>query len=102
VLTRRIALAFAAALVFASVASAKGRDWFVRAGSDGDGSMEKPYGDPWQALEKCEAGDAIHVAEGRYLGKLGVGEWTIPFDGVQFLGGYSKDWKERDRSTASA
>jgi hypothetical protein len=96
VLTRRIALAFAAALTLASVASAKGRDWFVRAGSDGDGSMEKPFGDPWQALEKCEAGDAIHVAEGRYLGKLGVGEWTIPFDGIQFLGGYSKDWKERD------
>ena len=71
--------------------------WFVRAGAqDGDGSQGKPFGDPWQALERCQAGDAIHVAEGKYFGKLGVGMWEIPFDGVQLLGGYTADFKERN------
>ncbi|MEQ8767295.1 MAG: right-handed parallel beta-helix repeat-containing protein, partial [Planctomycetota bacterium] len=75
---------------------ASGSDWFVRAGSNGDGTKQKPFGDPWEALERCEAGDIIHITEGRYLGKLGSGEWKIPFDGVQLLGGYSQDFSERD------
>jgi hypothetical protein len=73
------------------------QDWFVRAGSaDGDGSQQKPFNDPWQALEKCQAGDTIHIAEGKYFGRLGVGQWEVPFDRVQLLGGYSTDFKERD------
>ena len=72
------------------------RDWFVRAGSSGDGSKEKPFGDPFEALDKCEAGDAIHIAQGRYMGKLGSGEWIIPFDGVQLIGGYNDDFTQRD------
>lgn len=73
------------------------RDWFVREGaSGGDGTMGKPFGDPWQALDKCEANDAIHVAAGKYFGRSNVGTWEIPFDGVQLIGGYDKDFKERD------
>src|SRR5262249_4811685 len=35
-----------------------GRAWFVRTGaSGGDGSREKPFRDPFQALEKAEGGD---------------------------------------------
>lgn len=83
------------ALAFANVLPAQ--EWFVRAGSlNGDGSQQRPFSDPWQALEKCQAGDTIHVAEGKYFGKLGVGMWEIPFDSVQLLGGYSADWKERN------
>ena len=42
-----------------------GRDWFVRAGATGgDGTREKPFRDPFQALEKAQAGDNIHVAAG--------------------------------------
>src|SRR5262249_39274947 len=40
----------------AGVAAArpKGRDWFIVMGaSGGNGSKEKPFKDPWQALEKC-------------------------------------------------
>src|SRR5215204_2154550 len=86
-------------VVFALAASAgpvQARDWFVRAGSTGDGSKESPAGDPFEALAKCEANDLIHIAEGRYTGKLQSGEWTIPFEGVQLLGGYSNDWSRRD------
>ncbi|MFO0598056.1 MAG: right-handed parallel beta-helix repeat-containing protein [Myxococcaceae bacterium] len=72
------------------------RDWFVRAGSDGDGSKAKPFGDPWQALDKCEAGDAIHIAAGKYVGRTGVGYWEIPFDDVQLIGGYNADFTERN------
>lgn len=84
------------ALSMASVSSAQGRDWFVREGSAGDGSQASPFGDSWEALSKCEAGDAIHVAAGRYTGKLQTGEWVLPFDRVQLLGGYSPDWSERN------
>ena len=76
---------------------AQGRDWFVRAGAaDGDGSRERPFADPWQALERCEAGDAVHIAVGRYTGKLERGQWTVPFDGIRILGGYAADWSTRD------
>lgn len=84
------------ALFAAAAPAAAARDWFVRAGSSGDGTREKPFGDPWEALEKCEAGDAIHVAGGRYTGKLQTGQWTIPFDNVRLLGGYSPDFSARD------
>lgn len=87
-------LTFAALL---TVSSLSAQEWFVRAGSaDGDGSQQKPFADPWQALEKCQAGDTIHIAEGKYFGRLGVGMWEIPFDGVQLLGGYSADFRERN------
>jgi hypothetical protein len=75
----------------------QGRDWFVRAGaSGGDGSKDKPFKDPWQALEKVEAGDSVHVAEGEYLGKLKVGRWKIETTNIALVGGYNKDFTERN------
>ncbi len=74
-----------------------GRDWFVRAGaSGGNGSKEKPFRDPFQALERCEAGDTIHVAEGTYTGKLKIGTWKVDVPHIALLGGYDKDFNERD------
>jgi hypothetical protein len=96
---RNIALfaLMALASVSAAAAPARAREWFVRAGSDGgDGSQAKPFADPWQALEKCEAGDVIHIAGGNYFGKLNQGTWVVPFDNVQLIGGYDNDFKERD------
>ncbi len=82
-------------LLFAPPAQA--RDWFVREGaSGGDGSLAKPFADPWQALDKSEANDAIHVTGGRYFGRNNVGTWELRFDGVQLVGGYDRDFKERD------
>jgi len=80
-----------------SSASAEARDWFVRAGAEGgDGSQARPFNDPWQALDKCEAGDAVHVAGGKYFGRSNTGVWEIPFDDVTLLGGYDADFKTRD------
>jgi len=75
----------------------KGRDWFVVAGAaGGNGTKEKPFKDPWQALEKCESGDSIHVAEGEYFGKLKVGKWKIDTTFISLIGGYDKEFKERN------
>jgi hypothetical protein len=79
-----------------SAPAAFARDWFVRAGGDGDGSISKPFADPWQALDKAESGDVIHVAAGRYTGRLGAGMWEVPFDNLTLLGGYDADFKTRD------
>lgn len=95
----RIAVVALAALgcIQASAQPLRARDWFVREGSEGgDGSQAKPFADPWQALEKCEAGDSIHVTAGKYFGKLNAGFWEIPFDNVQLVGGYDKEFKSRD------
>jgi len=75
----------------------QGRDWFVRAGaSGGDGSREKPFKDPWQALEKVESGDFVHVAEGEYHGKLKTGRWKIDAPSISLLGGYDAQFRERN------
>ena len=75
----------------------QGRDWFVRAGSSGgDGSREKPFRDPFQALEKCEGGDSIHVATGEYFGKLRSGKWLLTMRNLALLGGYDAGFETRD------
>ena len=74
-----------------------GRDWFVRAGSSGgDGTREKPFRDPFQALEKAEGGDTIHVAGGDYFGKLRSGKWIVSIRNLALLGGYNTDFTNRD------
>ncbi len=93
--TRLFAFFVFSFFVFSPLAEA--RDWFVRAGAQGgDGSLAKPFADPWQAFAKCEANDAIHVTEGKYYGQSSSGMWKIPFDGVQVYGGYDTQFKERD------
>lgn len=75
----------------------EGRDWFVKAGSSGgDGTREKPFRDPFQALDKAEGGDAIHVAGGDYFGKLHSGKWKILIRNLTLLGGYDAEFAERD------
>lgn len=84
-------------LTFVVSPAAQARDWFVRAGeSGGDGTLNKPFADPWQALEKCEAGDTIHVAVGKYYGRNRVGKWEVPFDDITLLGGYDREFKQRN------
>jgi hypothetical protein len=74
-----------------------GRDWFVKAGaSGGDGTREKPFRDPFQALDKAEGGDTIHVAGGNYYGKLRSGKWKILIRNLALLGGYDVGFIERD------
>jgi hypothetical protein len=75
----------------------EGRDWYVKAGSSGgDGTREKPFRDPFQALEKADGGDAIHVGGGDYFGKLRSGKWRIAIRNLTLLGGYDPDFVGRD------
>lgn len=96
-----VALAFAfysvAQLLGQPATSTPGRDWFVRAGEvGGDGTVARPFADPWEALEVCEAGDRVHVAAGEYTGRFGAGTWVIPFDRVALYGGYDARFETRD------
>ncbi|MCU0867720.1 MAG: right-handed parallel beta-helix repeat-containing protein [Planctomycetes bacterium] len=90
-------LFLAALTTGAALSDLTAQSWFVRAGAQGgDGTQASPFGDPWQALDRCQAGDTVHIAEGKYFGRLGVGMWEIPFDRVQLLGGYAADFSERN------
>ena len=81
----------------AAVTRPVGRDWFVKAGSSGgDGTRDKPFRDPFQALEKAQAGDAIHVTTGEYAGKLRSGTWKLAVQYLSLLGGYAPDFTVRD------
>src|SRR4051812_21146165 len=51
---RSLLFVLVSCVVLASV-PALARDWFVKAGSSGDGSQASPFGDPWEALDKCES-----------------------------------------------
>lgn len=94
---RLATIALTLCCLWTAAESASAREWFVKEGAEGgDGSMAKPFSDPWQSLEKCEAGDSIHVTGGKYFGKLNSGVWEIPFDNIQLIGGYDKEFKSRD------
>lgn len=81
----------------AAAARPTGRDWFVQAGAaGGDGSREKPFRDPFQALAKVATGDTIRVAAGDYFGKLRSAHWQVAGDYVSLLGGYDAEFKVRD------
>jgi hypothetical protein len=75
----------------------QGRDWFVCAGAGGgDGTREKPFRDPFQALDQAVGGDTIHVAGGTYFSKLHSGKWRLTMRNLTLLGGYDNEFTERD------
>jgi hypothetical protein len=75
----------------------EGMDWFVKVGaSGGDDSREEPFRDLFQALDKVEGGDTIHVAGGDYFGKLRSGKWKILIRNLTLLGGSDPEFNERD------
>ena len=76
--------------------AARGADWYVKAGADGDGTKISPFGDPWKALEKAVRGDVIHVAQGGYNGKGGSGHFVIKVPNLTLVGGYNADFSARD------
>jgi hypothetical protein len=86
-------IALAAALICGTAA---GKEIFVKSGEDGDGSMVKPYGTLWKALDKASRGDTIRVAGGVYEGKGGCGGWLIKVPNLTVVGGYAADFSSRD------
>ena len=75
---------------------ARAGDWYIKAGSDGEGTKDKPFPDLWKALAKAVRGDVIHVAEGTYNGKGGSGHWVVSVPNLTLAGGYKADFSERN------
>lgn len=71
-------------------------DWYVKAGADGRGSKDDPYGVLWKPLEKAVRGDVIHVAEGVYTGKGDSGAFIVKVPNLTIVGGYNGDFSGRD------
>lgn len=85
-------------IIFILVFTINPKDIYVRAGSKGgNGTMEKPYGTIEEAMNMgAYAGDVIHVTEGVYYGEGGSGKIVIKVNNLTLVGGYSKDFKERN------
>ena len=61
----------------------------------GPGTKEAPFKTISDAVKKAKPGDTIYIAEGNYTGKMGASEIVIDKP-VTIIGGYSKDFAERD------
>ena len=93
---KKLILVCAAAL--AATASLSAADIYVSlsmGANKNDGSKAAPLKSLWKALEKAETGDVIHVAEGRYPGKMKC-NWFLMEKPVSIVGGYKADFSARD------
>ncbi len=54
-----------------------------------------PFKNIWKAIDKAKPGDTIHIAEGKYFGKMSCG-WITVNKTVNLLGGYSPDFSVRN------
>ncbi|MCK4796259.1 MAG: right-handed parallel beta-helix repeat-containing protein [Spirochaetes bacterium] len=73
------------------------KDVYVCAGKSGNGTKSSPYGSISNAFDMgVYAGDVIHVAEGIYYGKGASGKWVINVNNLTLVGGYKKDFSERN------
>jgi hypothetical protein len=82
-------------MLFSTLCLAK--DVYVSAGKSGNGTKENPYGKISDAINMgVYAGDVIHVAEGIYYGEGGSGKWMIRLNNLTLVGGYNKDFSERN------
>ena len=59
------------------------------------GTKEAPLKNLWKAVETAKDGDTIHVAAGKYPGKMKCG-WILVDKPVSIIGGYAKDFSSRD------
>jgi hypothetical protein len=77
--------------------SLSAKDVYVCAGKNGNGTKANPYGKISDAISMgIYAGDIIHVAEGIYYGEGGCGKWIIRINNLTLVGGYNKDFSERN------
>lgn len=72
------------------------KDIYVKAGSNGDGTKEKPYGTVEDALKDVFSFDVIHVAKGDYFGPGGSGLFVIEKPDITMVGGYNDDFSQRN------
>ena len=73
------------------------KDVYVKAGNKGNGTMSNPYGSISDAMNMgVYAGDVVHVTQGIYYGEGGSGKWVIKVNNLTIVGGYNKDFTERN------
>ncbi len=90
-----------AAVAMGAVFTASAADIYVSLSTGANknaGTKEAPLKNLWKALEKAEVGDVIHVAEGRYPGKMKC-NWFLMEKPVSIIGGYKADFSVRDPLT---
>ena len=63
-----------------------------------EGTKEAPLKNLWKALDKSQVGDTIHLAEGIYPGQM-KRNWFMMEKPVSIIGGYAKDFSERNPLT---
>ena len=61
----------------------------------GPGTKEAPFKTISDAIKKAKPGDVIHIAAGKYVGKLGASEIVVD-KAVSLVGSYSPDFSQRD------
>ena len=86
------------AAVGACVLSASATDLYVSletGKNKNEGTKEAPLKNLWKALEVAKDGDTIRLAEGVYPGKMKQ-NWFLIDKAVSVIGGYSKDFAERN------
>ena len=87
-----------ALLVCAGVCQLTAGDLYVSATTGkkkGPGTKDAPFKSISDAVKKAEPGDTIHIAAGKYAGKLGASEIIID-KAVSLVGSYSPDFSQRD------
>ena len=90
-------LALIAGVLFAGVLSVSAADWYVSQANGkkkGPGTKEAPFKTISDAVKKAAPGDVIHIAAGKYVGKLGASEIIID-KAVSLVGSYSPDFSQR-------
>ena len=73
-------------------------DLYVSAGTGkkkGPGTKDAPFKTINDAIKKAKPGDVIHIAGGKYVGKLGASEIIVD-KAVSLVGSYSPDFSKRD------
>ena len=73
-------------------------DWYVSVSNGkrkNPGTKEAPFKNIHDAVKKAAPGDVIHIAAGKYAGKLGASEIIID-KAVSLVGSYSPDFSQRD------
>eukprot|EP01156_Anaeramoeba_ignava_P006224 Anaeramoba_ignava/a348081_1922.p1 GENE.a348081_1922~~a348081_1922.p1 ORF type:complete len:428 (-),score=76.86 a348081_1922:84-1367(-) len=64
--------------------------------NSGNGQKDKPFKFLWKALNKAQAGDTVHVAEGRYPGQTSSGVMPKITQAISIIGGYTTDFSTRN------
>ncbi|MBO7148035.1 MAG: right-handed parallel beta-helix repeat-containing protein [Lentisphaeria bacterium] len=89
---------FSLLLTALCVLSVSGADIYVaraKGKNKNPGTKEAPVRNIWKAIEIAKPGDVIHITAGTYHGKMSSG-WINLNKPVSLIGGYSKDFAQRD------